>query len=79
MLFVVEDKKNNKFGGYVNAKIDKYNESIYDEHAFLFSLKRNGKNDSMKKFNVKNPEKSFHLLKKKSWWMVIWIWKYINE
>ena len=54
----------NKFGGYVNSKIDKYQykennqlvgKQIIDPKAFVFSLKSNGRIDGMKKFENKDP------------------------
>ena len=41
LMFVIEDTNNNKFGGYITAKINEYDSWIYDSKAFVFSLKSN--------------------------------------
>ena len=41
LLFIIEDEKGKKFGGYVNAEITKSHEWIDDENAFVFTLVNN--------------------------------------
>ena len=60
LIILFEDKKNNKFGGFISKKLPKDNSKdikIRDEKAFLFSLK--GK----KKFKVLNPENAVFISK----------------
>ena len=64
LLFIVEDTEGNKFGGYIDAKIDKYYDSITDSKSFVFSLESNGRLDSMRKFNIEEPECAFWLYNK---------------
>ena len=64
LVFVVEDTNNNKFGGYITSTINKYDSSITDSNAFVFSLKSNGRLKGMKKFNIIKPEKVFYLYNK---------------
>jgi len=64
LLFLIEDTKNNKFGGYVEAKIDQTDGWIEDVHAFLFSLKSNGRLDGMSKFEIAHPQTAFKLFDK---------------
>ena len=58
---LIEDTKNNVFGGYINSKIDSYrwkegNElkgsHITDSNSFVFSLKSNGQLDKENTFDV---------------------------
>ena len=66
MVFIIEDTNNNKFGGYVNAKIEKYNCCHQDKNAFLFSLKSNGRLNGMMKFEIQeqSAQSAFWLGKK---------------
>ena len=59
LIFIVEDTEGNKFGGYIDAKIDKYYDSITDSKSFVFSLESNGRLDSMRKFNIIYPQYAF--------------------
>ncbi|GAB1221000.1 hypothetical protein ENUP19_0062G0002 [Entamoeba nuttalli] len=60
IIIIIEDKKGNQFGGYVNSKIDKY-DKIYDSQSFLFSLESNGRMKGMKKFDIEIPQNAFYL------------------
>ena len=40
---MIEDTQNNKFGYYLSSIITEIDTEIYDEHAFLFTLKNNGR------------------------------------
>ena len=70
LIFIIEDTKGNKFGGYIDATIDKiryYGRAdtiITDSKSFVFSLESNGRLDDMKKFNIKYPEDAFFLYNK---------------
>ncbi|BFU21960.1 trichohyalin, putative [Entamoeba histolytica] len=61
IIIIIEDSRGNKFGGYVNSKIDKVESYIYDSKSFLFSLESNGRIKGMKKFDIKYPEYAFIL------------------
>ncbi|BFU19403.1 predicted protein [Entamoeba histolytica] len=67
IIIIIEDTKGNKFGGYVNSKIDKvagiwiFNGFINDSQSFLFSLESNGRMKGMKKFDIIQPECAFYL------------------
>ena len=65
LIFIIEDRENNVFGGYINAKIDKYlyyenNEwkgsKISDPNSFIFSLKNNGRSKEMIKIDIKKDQ-----------------------
>jgi hypothetical protein len=53
LLFIIEDTKNNIFGGFIRSKINRYSRiltknkiktiSIPDENSFIFKLKTTGK------------------------------------
>ena len=43
LIFVIEDTNGNKFGYYLSSNISSINNEIFDEHAFLFTLKNNGR------------------------------------
>ena len=58
LLFIIEDEKGRKFGGYVNAEITKSHEWIYDEHAFVFTLVNNDKIEP-EMFPCKDPSHAF--------------------
>ncbi|EMD45124.1 Hypothetical protein EHI5A_038660 [Entamoeba histolytica KU27] len=47
IIIIIEDEEGNKFGGYVNEKIDEVDEWIYDSQSFLFSLESNGRNEEI--------------------------------
>ena len=64
LMIVIEDDKNNKFGGYISSKIYKYDSWITDSNAFVFSLKSNGRLNGMKKFNITEPQHAFILCQK---------------
>ncbi|BFU26540.1 predicted protein [Entamoeba histolytica] len=61
LIIIIEDEEGNKFGGYVNSKIDKIDEWLYDSHSFVFSLESKGRMKGMKKFDIKLPEYAFCL------------------
>ncbi|BFU23053.1 predicted protein [Entamoeba histolytica] len=60
IIIIIEDEDGNKFGGYVNSKIDKYC-YINDSKSFVFSLKSNGRMKGMKKFDIKQTQYAFYL------------------
>ncbi|BFU21899.1 trichohyalin, putative [Entamoeba histolytica] len=60
IIIIIEDSKGNKFGGYVNSKIDK-DEWISDSKSFVFSLESNERNEGMKKFDIKDTKRAFWL------------------
>ncbi|BFU22423.1 trichohyalin, putative [Entamoeba histolytica] len=61
IIIIIEDEDGNKFGGYVNSKIDKVDDKIYDSQSFVFSLESNGRMKGMKKFDIKEPQFAFWL------------------
>ncbi|BFU22404.1 TLD, putative [Entamoeba histolytica] len=61
LIILIEDEEGNKFGGYVDSKIDKVDDKIYDSKSFLFSLESKGRMKGMKKFDIKQPEYAFKL------------------
>ncbi|EMD43647.1 Hypothetical protein EHI5A_116970 [Entamoeba histolytica KU27] len=65
IIIIIEDENGNKFGGYINSKIDKVICFINDPKSFLFSLESNGRIDGvfqgMKKFDIKEPQYTFYL------------------
>ncbi|BFU22105.1 trichohyalin, putative [Entamoeba histolytica] len=61
-IIIIEDTNGNKFGGYVNEKIDKYGyDWINDSKSFVFSLESNGRMERMMKFDIKDPRYAFYL------------------
>ncbi|BFU20836.1 hypothetical protein CL6EHI_171070 [Entamoeba histolytica] len=61
IIIIIEDEDGNKFGGYVNSKIDKVESYINDSQSFVFSLESNGRMKGMKKFDIKQPKYAFKL------------------
>ncbi|BFU22101.1 TLD, putative [Entamoeba histolytica] len=61
IIIIIEDEDGNKFGGYVNSKIDKVGEWINDSKSFVFSLESNGRMERMMKFDIKDPRYAFIL------------------
>ncbi|BFU23275.1 predicted protein [Entamoeba histolytica] len=61
IIIIIEDEEGNKFGGYVNSKIDKVGQWIYDSKSFVFSLESKGRIEGMKIFDIKQPEYAFYL------------------
>ncbi|BFU25178.1 trichohyalin, putative [Entamoeba histolytica] len=61
IIIIIEDEEGNKFGGYVNSKIDKINDYINDSKSFVFSLESKGRIEGMKKFDIKQPQNAFYL------------------
>ncbi|BFU26481.1 trichohyalin, putative [Entamoeba histolytica] len=61
IIIIIEDEEENKFGGYVNSKIDKIHSFINDSKSFVFSLESNGRMKGMKKFDIKQPDYAFYL------------------
>ncbi|GAB1225373.1 hypothetical protein ENUP19_0252G0005 [Entamoeba nuttalli] len=64
IIIIIEDSEGNKFGGYVNEKIDKVDYFIKDSQSHLFSLESNGRMEEMKKFDIKYQQYAFCLLNK---------------
>ncbi|BFU24504.1 trichohyalin, putative [Entamoeba histolytica] len=61
IIIIIEDEEGNKFGGYVNSKIDRVAGDIKDSKSFLFSLESNGRMKGMMKFDIKEPQFAFYL------------------
>ncbi|BFU26452.1 predicted protein [Entamoeba histolytica] len=61
IIIIIEDSEGNKFGGYVNSKIDKVDDKIYDSYSFVFSLESKGRMEGMKKFYIKQQQRAFYL------------------
>ncbi|BFU26704.1 predicted protein [Entamoeba histolytica] len=61
IIIIIEDEEGNKFGGYVNSKIDEVESYIKDSKSFVFSLESKGRMKGMKKFDIKQPQHAFHL------------------
>ncbi|BFU26708.1 predicted protein [Entamoeba histolytica] len=61
IIIIIEDSEGNKFGGYVNSKIDKVNGFIYDSKSFVFSLESKGRMKGMMKFDIKLQQYAFRL------------------
>ncbi|BFU22331.1 trichohyalin, putative [Entamoeba histolytica] len=66
IIIIIEDEEGNKFGGYVNSKIDKVGNGfigdyIYDSKSFVFSLESNGRIEGMMKFDIKLQQYAFIL------------------
>ncbi|EDR27209.1 hypothetical protein EDI_045730 [Entamoeba dispar SAW760] len=61
ITIIIEDEDGNKFGGYVNMKIDNVGCRINDSNAFVFSLESNGRIQEMMKFDIKDPQYAFGL------------------
>ncbi|BFU26611.1 trichohyalin, putative [Entamoeba histolytica] len=59
IIIIIEDEEGNKFGGYVNEKIDRVGYDINDSKSFVFSLESKGRMKGMKKFDIKEPENAF--------------------
>ncbi|GAB1223493.1 hypothetical protein ENUP19_0149G0031 [Entamoeba nuttalli] len=60
IIIIIEGEDGNKFGGYVNSKIDEFG-YVNDSQSFLFSLESKGRIEGMKKFDIKYPEDAFWL------------------
>ncbi|BFU18877.1 trichohyalin, putative [Entamoeba histolytica] len=60
IIIIIEDEDGNKFGGYVNSKIDKVG-WINDSQSFVFSLESNGRMKRMMKFDIKESQYAFCL------------------
>ncbi|BFU19425.1 trichohyalin, putative [Entamoeba histolytica] len=61
IIIIIEDEDGNKFGGYVNSKIDKAGGFINDSQSFVFSLESNGRMKGMMKFDIIEPQNAFYL------------------
>ncbi|BFU26582.1 trichohyalin, putative [Entamoeba histolytica] len=61
IIIIIEDEEGNKFGGYVNSKIDKVNSWINDSKSFVFSLESNGRMKEAMKFDIKLQQYAFRL------------------
>ena len=79
MIFVIEDTENNKFGCFVSERFKRYDKcyeyDTYDDYAFIFTLKNNGRikeGNGMMKFNITDPEHAFHLSFEDSEWL-FWV------
>ena len=67
LIIVIEDFENNKFGCFISSTIDQYDDYIQDKHAFIFTLKNNGRikeGNGMKKFDISNCHYGFYLCTK---------------
>ncbi|BFU26011.1 trichohyalin, putative [Entamoeba histolytica] len=69
IIIIIEDEDGNKFGGYVNSKIDKVGTWISDSKSFVFSLVSNGRIEGMKKFDIEHPEYAFCLYNQSHDWL----------
>ncbi|GAB1218649.1 hypothetical protein ENUP19_0001G0017 [Entamoeba nuttalli] len=69
IIIIIDDEEGNKFGGYVNSKIDKAGEWISDSKSFVFSLESNGRLDGMMKFDIKDQQHAFGLGKQSYDWL----------
>ena len=54
LIFVIEDRNRNKFGGYVSSTIRQCNAYTSDTNLFLFSLKSNNRINGMMKFEIQS-------------------------
>ncbi|BFU26269.1 trichohyalin, putative [Entamoeba histolytica] len=61
IIIIIEDSRGNKFGGYVDSKIDKTYYFINDPNSFVFSLESNGRLKGMMKFNIKESKHAFKI------------------
>ncbi|BFU26351.1 trichohyalin, putative [Entamoeba histolytica] len=61
IIIIIEDEDGNKFGGYVNSKIDKIGDFIKDSKSFVFSLESNGRIEGMMKFDIIFQQSAFCL------------------
>ncbi|GAB1220811.1 hypothetical protein ENUP19_0059G0020 [Entamoeba nuttalli] len=61
IIIIIEDEEGNKFGGYVNSKIDKVDWYINDSKSFVFSLESNGRIEGMKKFDIVDTRYAFKI------------------
>ncbi|BFU26553.1 trichohyalin, putative [Entamoeba histolytica] len=61
LIIIIEDEEGNKFGGYVNSRINRVESCIYDSKSFVFSLESNGRMKGMMKFDIKQPRFAFWL------------------
>ena len=63
IIIVIEDMNGNKFGGYINSKIEKtgttWEQGIQDDKAFLYSLRSGGRMNKRLKYPIKESEKAF--------------------
>ncbi|BFU23760.1 trichohyalin, putative [Entamoeba histolytica] len=66
IIIIIEDEDGNKFGGYVNEKIDKVGTWINDSKSFVFSLESKGRMKGMMKFDIKYPQNAFYLCNQSS-------------
>ncbi|BFU19555.1 trichohyalin, putative [Entamoeba histolytica] len=71
IIIIIEDEEGNKFGGYVNSKINKVGHYINDSQSFLFSLESNGRMKGMMKFDIKEPGHAFCLFNQSHDYLVI--------
>ena len=81
LIFLIEDKEGQKFGGYINAKIDRcHNGSgdawqqqnlVSDPNAFVFSLKSNGRLPHPMKFDIIDQSTAFLLNLTGEGWLFI--------
>ncbi|BFU25299.1 TLD, putative [Entamoeba histolytica] len=62
IIIIIEDEEGNRFGGYINSKIDEVGYYIYDSQSFLFSLESNGRMKGMKRFDIEQPLYAFYLI-----------------
>ncbi|BFU21942.1 trichohyalin, putative [Entamoeba histolytica] len=61
IIIIIEDSEGNKFGGYVNEKINEDGYYTNDSNSFLFSLESKGRMKGMIKFDIEIPQNAFCL------------------
>ena len=68
LIVLIEDNENNKFGCFIESKIDKLDEKISDSKSFIFSLKSNERLKEIKQFKLKEDKinESFTVYKKEN-------------
>jgi hypothetical protein len=77
LMFIVEDTNGNKFGGYLNTKIDHVDGDYYnDSNAFVFTLKSPGRNLGMRKFGISNSSYAFYLYNQSSSYLFLFGYGY---
>ncbi|BFU26348.1 trichohyalin, putative [Entamoeba histolytica] len=71
IIIIIEDEDGNKFGGYINSKIDRVGGWINDSKSFVFSLESNERIEGMMKFDIKIPEYAFYLHRQSNNWLFV--------
>ena len=70
IILVIEDTNGNKFGHYLSQEIKRAWDFVYDEKAFVFSLKSNGRLDGMMKFPIRNKSQAFEVYDETTDWLL---------